>query len=117
MGAAEIATILSYRRRVVTGSLTVLLAAGLGAGAGVALSVVLVVTRRAARDAEVGLHRLRHELRTPLASVTALTAALDGGSALDGDERRELARLAHWQAEHMADLVGTARNTGSSPRS
>jgi two-component system OmpR family sensor kinase len=72
---------------------------------GAVVSAALTVARRAASEPEVQLHRLRHELRTPLASVTALTAALDGGSGLDGDARRELARLAHWQAQHMADLV------------
>jgi signal transduction histidine kinase len=80
------------------------------------LSAAAAVARRTAPDQEESLRRLRHELRTPLASVTALTAALDEGTALDGDERRELARLAHWQAEHMADLVNGPAAAVRGPR-
>lgn len=91
-----------------------LLVAGMGLGVVATLSVFVGRLRRdgpepAARP-DARLHALRHELRTPLASVTALTAALDSGladpaAAIDGERRRELARLAHWQAEHMVTLV------------
>jgi two-component system OmpR family sensor kinase len=95
-----------------------LVVAGMGVGAVVTLSVLLRHPRRRgvpqlAYAPEVSVRALRHELRTPLASVSALTAALHSGlaepdAALDGEGRRELARLAHWQAEHMATLVNGA---------
>jgi signal transduction histidine kinase len=61
------------------------------------------------------LAALRHELRSPLAAVTALIGTLaadDADRPLTGDRRREIARLAYWQARHMAAvLAGTGTAT------
>jgi two-component system sensor histidine kinase BaeS/two-component system sensor histidine kinase KdpD len=95
-----------------------LVVAGMGVGAvGTLWAFLRRPGRRGAPEPaggpEVSVHALRHELRTPLASVAALTAALDTdlagpGTSLDEERRRELARLARWQAEHMATIVNGA---------
>jgi signal transduction histidine kinase len=55
------------------------------------------------------LAALRHELCSPLAAVTALIETLTDDGDLSVECRREIARLAYWQARHMAAVLhGTA---------
>lgn len=59
---------------------------------------------------------LRHELSSPLAAVTALIGVLaddDGDLSPTGVRRREIARLAYWQARHMSAVL---TGTGGRPR-
>jgi signal transduction histidine kinase len=54
------------------------------------------------------LAALRHELGSPLAAVTALIGTLaadDCDRTFSGEHRREIARLAYWQARHMAAVL------------
>jgi signal transduction histidine kinase len=60
-----------------------------------------------------GIAALRHELRSPLAAVTALIGTL-AAEDLSDDRRREIAHLAYWQARHMAAVLhGTAAGRGT----
>lgn len=57
-----------------------------------------------------------HELRTPIASMGALSRALSsGGSTLDDGDRTEALSLIESHAEHLSDLLEEVRGLSSSP--
>lgn len=65
----------------------------------------------AAADRRDFLRVVAHELRTPIASIAALSQALNSrGSALSGDQKHEALGLIQSHASHLRDLLESVRD-------
>jgi len=80
-----------------------MLVLGALAGAGVAATVAWVIFRRARRRLAARLSSISHDLRTPLASITAYSEILQDDD--DPGARARFAGIIHQEAERMLDMI------------
>lgn len=89
--------------------------AGLLAGAAAAVLAVRSIHRRRPASESPSLSRLAHDLRTPLASITAYAEILKDDTTIEPSDRERFSGIIHEEAGRMEKMIEglTTRGAGS----